>query len=272
MRRLCKALSLVEAVVFVSLITVVLLLVFNLFPTSSVSVHKARQMTQASAMAQGHLEQARAQSFKNLKVGLTDLPEEKVGDVTFKPVREVYEVEGEDKERLVEVRVTVHWEYRNAQRQLIETLLAAGLVLLLMSVVFQVLVPSMRLAAASSVRTGLQQQAAVALSRVERAMRRSSDFGVSLRGSNGWEDPTVMAEHRQIDSATPFGGVPQWENNVLVFGWLPQTGWLTERGQSPGVTVDPKHPIARLDSHRAESLVFGARTARGRAGAQRDPV
>ena len=63
-----RAFSLVETIASLSLLTVVMMLIFNLFPTSSVAVHKAQQQLQATSLAQSHLEQMRAQPFAALKI------------------------------------------------------------------------------------------------------------------------------------------------------------------------------------------------------------
>jgi len=93
---------------------------------------------------------------------------------------------------------------------LLEMLIAASLVLMLLAILGQVLVPSLRLVARSSLRNGLQQEARQALERLERDLRRSTSFGITLGGS-------ALAVHRMADGT--FTGAPQWENELVIYAW-----------------------------------------------------
>lgn len=115
-----RGFSLVEVVLSFCLLTVVLMLVFNLFPTSAVAIERARMETQANSMAQARLESARLKPFKELTVGSNVSEVVKEGADQFEIVQSVNKVAGESQDRLVSVKVTVDWEYRKRRHQSIQ--------------------------------------------------------------------------------------------------------------------------------------------------------
>lgn len=141
---------------------------------------------------------------------------------------------------------------------LLETLLAAGLAALFFAVVAQVMIPSMRLVMTSSVRTGLQQQTRMALERIERDLRRSSAYGVSMLPSSAPNAPVVLAIHRLSDRA--FTGSQLWEEQLMVYCYHPDAHSLTQASWPPqppaaAVTFTPTRPVA---VPAAELVKFGS--------------
>ncbi len=67
-RKVCgqKALSLIETILAASVLSMVMMILFNLYPSSMLAVRKAEHRLQATAMAQSLLEFVRAQSFNNV--------------------------------------------------------------------------------------------------------------------------------------------------------------------------------------------------------------
>src|SRR5688572_29715389 len=114
----------------------------------------------------------------------------------------------------------------NPGLSLLETLLAAGLAALFFAVVAQVMIPSVKLVMTSSVRTGLQQQTRMALERIERDLRRSSLYGVSVLPASGPQAPVVLAINRLSDQA--FTGTQLWEDELLVYCYRPDSHSLTQ--------------------------------------------
>ena len=108
----------VETVFSVSLIAVVIMMIFNLFPASSLMVHRARQEMQASTLAQTRLEQVREQPFRSLQPGLYALDPVTVDGVVYRPTREVYRVPAQDPARLLGIRMTVRWSDREMPHEL----------------------------------------------------------------------------------------------------------------------------------------------------------
>lgn len=120
-----RAFTLGETVFALSLTLLVLMLVFNLFPTSAVAGQRARQQLRASSMAQALLEEARARPFASLRTERMAAVEE--DGVRFLPTQEVLPVPGEDPQELVSVRVTVRWDYQGLPRQLSQETFVARL-------------------------------------------------------------------------------------------------------------------------------------------------
>lgn len=92
----------------------------------------------------------------------------------------------------------------------LEMLIAASLVLMLLALLGQVLVPSLSILGKSSLRNGLQQEGRQALERLERDLRRSTGFGVTL-------GTAALAIHRMKDGT--FTGAQQWEDELAVYAW-----------------------------------------------------
>ena len=99
----------VETVFCISLVAVVLMLIFNLFPTSSIAVHRARQQLQASTMAQSQMEALRSHSFQEFKAGKLAPLKSRVEGVDYTLSSEVYAIPGEDPGRLLGLRATASW-------------------------------------------------------------------------------------------------------------------------------------------------------------------
>src|ERR1017187_9943997 len=95
----------IEMVFSMSLIAVVIMFVFNLFPLSSVAGHRAHQQIQASALAQASLERTRPLTLSSLPVGTLVLPSVSVEGITYTPIRVVYAVSGCDPGHLVGIRI-----------------------------------------------------------------------------------------------------------------------------------------------------------------------
>jgi len=75
-RKVCgqKALSLIETILAASVLSMVMMILFNLYPSSMLAVRKAEHRLQATAMAQSLLEFVRAQSFNNVMAVLQTDP------------------------------------------------------------------------------------------------------------------------------------------------------------------------------------------------------
>lgn len=123
--------SLLEAILAITTLAVVLILVFNLFPTSLWAMRKAEHRMQADTMARTLLNEYRAMPFSRL----TELtleppqalpPQRGAGEVDFYPVIEVRRVGDTPPERLVELRVTIDWSSRG-QGQIVQSLYVSKL-------------------------------------------------------------------------------------------------------------------------------------------------
>jgi len=115
-----RAFSLVEVILSFCLLTVVLLLVFNLFPVSSVATEKSRLEMRACQLAQSQLDRARVGAFSELRVGSSSSQTVKETGDEFEITRSVSAVPDEDQQNLVGVRVKVTWKFRSQPRELVQ--------------------------------------------------------------------------------------------------------------------------------------------------------
>lgn len=99
---------------------------------------------------------------------------------------------------------------------LAELLVALALLSLLTTTCLLVVLPSLRITARSSARSGMQQQALMLLTRLERNLLRSSDFGVSLRPATPGQ-PFLMALQRLQSGQEAFAGSAVWETSLLLY-------------------------------------------------------
>ena len=98
----------------------VIMLVFNLFPASSLAVHRSQQDLQAASLAEGALEAMRAEPFEELTVGARDPELVEQDGLVYSLNRQVLKVDGPSPERLLGLRVTVRWEERGKRHQLVQ--------------------------------------------------------------------------------------------------------------------------------------------------------
>lgn len=106
-----------------SLIALVVMMVFNLFPASSMAVHRSRQEIQASGLAQARLEELRSQPFPELKPGASPLPEVDLDGVKYGRRQEIIQ----KNDRLLDLKVTVTWTDRNLPHTLTQEAYVARL-------------------------------------------------------------------------------------------------------------------------------------------------
>ena len=99
-----------DVVVSSCLLAVVAMLVFNLYPTSFLSLRSARGRTVASNQACSLLEQYRVVPFQQLVPGkIWDGPQLQSDGVAFDSKISAQNVQGSDPTRLVQVEVEVSW-------------------------------------------------------------------------------------------------------------------------------------------------------------------
>lgn len=116
MRR--RAFALGETLLAFTIISLVLILLLNLFPSSLATVRRSEIRFQALTLADNTLEQQVARPFADLIVATST--QQAVGD--FQVQTQVLTIAGEDSAWLKNVRVTVRWRDRDQPRQLIREL------------------------------------------------------------------------------------------------------------------------------------------------------
>jgi prepilin-type N-terminal cleavage/methylation domain-containing protein len=100
-----KGFTLVETVFSLSLIALVIMMVFNLFPSSSMAVHRSKQELHAASLAQARLEELRSQPFPQLLPGASPLPVVELDGVKYARRQEI----ARKNDRLTDLKVTVTW-------------------------------------------------------------------------------------------------------------------------------------------------------------------
>ncbi|MCE7874383.1 hypothetical protein DYH09_28985 [bacterium CPR1] len=120
MRR--RGASLAEAILCFAILTLVVLLIFNLYPTSVAAVRVSGQRLQANALADSILEEQLTRPFSQLVPGPTQaLPAVPGRGATFQPSVQFFAVNraGIDPGLLVGVRVRVVWTDHQVQREIL---------------------------------------------------------------------------------------------------------------------------------------------------------
>jgi Tfp pilus assembly protein PilV len=128
---------------------------------------------------------------------------------------------------------------------LVETLVAAGLLLLFLAVAATFMVTLLRAFSRGTTRSELQQQSVIALSRMTADLQSSSVASLTLL------NPTASAAGQPvafslipIDATTAPEGVVTWKQEVVVYVWQPATGRIVRRVFT---NADALGQSARLD-------------------------
>jgi hypothetical protein len=128
---------------------------------------------------------------------------------------------------------------------LLETLVAAGLLLAFFMVVGQILIPCIHMTIDNAVKTGLQQTAMSSLERFESDVRLSDSQAISLHVPVNSADVSVAA----LDRVQPqtFSGAMQMEASVFVYMYRPSAAnWVRWNYTPPG---NPVLPILLSDAN-----------------------
>lgn len=108
-----RAFTLVENLLAFTLISLVLILLLNLFPSSMATVRKSEQRYQALTLADSLVEEQAARPFSKLVVG----SHQQSDNGEYQIHTEILAIPGENPAWLKNVRVTVSWKYRDQPRQ-----------------------------------------------------------------------------------------------------------------------------------------------------------
>lgn len=110
-----RAFTLVENLLAFTLISLVLILLLNLFPSSMATVRKSEQRYTAMTLAGSRLEDQTALPFSKLVVGSSEQSQHQ----DYQIRTQVLAIDGENKAWLKLIRVTVSWKYRDQSRQVV---------------------------------------------------------------------------------------------------------------------------------------------------------
>ncbi len=107
--------------VSVFLVSMLTILILNLYPSSVMATRQAEQAQRADRIAQSVLSQAMSRPFASLALGLNEtFPDETRGGIVYRSTLEVLPLPaGSDPELARALKVTVNWEDRGKQRQVV---------------------------------------------------------------------------------------------------------------------------------------------------------
>lgn len=109
MRQKRSGMSLVETILAFFLMTMVILAVINLFPSSLMANRRSELSLQANSLADQVLEKARAGGFSKLVRGKAAPVTVKIDSVSYTQVFEVGEVPDQDFDSLRSLKVRITW-------------------------------------------------------------------------------------------------------------------------------------------------------------------
>lgn len=105
-----RGFSLAEVILSTLVLSLVMMTVFNLFPSSALAVKKGEHRLTAEALAQAGLEGCRALPFNLLVAGTYDVGNVTVGATVFERKREIFTPPGSADDKLLKgVRMLVRW-------------------------------------------------------------------------------------------------------------------------------------------------------------------
>jgi len=155
----------------------------------------------------------------------------------------------------------------------VEVLVAAALTLLLLTMLFMFLVPSMRASMLGMARAEMQQEAHRAAGRICGDLQLSVSTGVSLTPPSQ-ESPVYVGITRLGGVQSQGGQVFQlWEDSLVVYGWqgegspLVRKVWKASTPPALGLALDGSRPLkvpqASLRRVAEEALLPGVILAKG---------
>lgn len=119
MNRRRLGMSLVETIFAFFLMTLVILAVINLFPSSLMANRRSELSLQANALADQALEKARASGFMSLTQGVRPAEVVKVDSVSYTRIFQVSPVPGQDFNSLRSLKVRVRWTVAGHPQELV---------------------------------------------------------------------------------------------------------------------------------------------------------
>lgn len=127
---------------------------------------------------------------------------------------------------------------------MLELLIAGGLFLVVLSVVFGFLIPSFRNSSRNGARIEMQQQASLAMDRLMIDLERSAPAAVTLLPSPAQGQASGVAIQRLRGFSG--GGLQEWESELVLYYWLPQSQRLKREIWRAG--LPPALPVVLLDT------------------------
>ena len=121
MRSKKLGLTLMETVISLFLVSMVLVLVLNLFPSALAASHRAEQGLQADLLAQTLLNEQQSLAFDRLVIGPpVPLPDQSSDGVTYHRSLEIFKVPSSNESFLKGIRATIWWTSQHGDHRLIQ--------------------------------------------------------------------------------------------------------------------------------------------------------
>ena len=115
-----SGLSLVETIVALGIVSLVIILVVNLYPSAMATLRHAERLGIADGLAHSLLEEQMARPFSQLTPGDSkDVDPQELEGITYKCRSEVFKYPDTDEKRLLGLRVTVEWSYGSHKRRIV---------------------------------------------------------------------------------------------------------------------------------------------------------
>ena len=122
-RDLNRGVSIAETPIAIFLVALLILVVFNMFPTTVLANRQGSERLQAVTVAQSGLAEARTRRFDLLVVGSAEALSAKTNrGITYNSELKVLPPDKGDPDRLKVLEVTVTWTSRNVKRSISEKL------------------------------------------------------------------------------------------------------------------------------------------------------
>ena len=115
-----RGFSLAEVIISTLVLSLVMMTVFNLFPSSALAVKKGEQRLTAESLAQAGLEECRARPFADLTLGQQNLGNTTVGATVYERTRQIFVPPGSPDAKLLKgVRIRLGWTEQGRSRELL---------------------------------------------------------------------------------------------------------------------------------------------------------
>jgi Tfp pilus assembly protein PilV len=123
MRVRTRGVSIAETLISIFLLSLLIIVVFNMFPTTVLANRQGSERLQAVTVAQTALAEARSRPFSELSIGTTEpLPENSLRGTKYLSQLKILAPDEGDSDRLKVLEVTVTWQARNIKRSISERL------------------------------------------------------------------------------------------------------------------------------------------------------
>ena len=113
-----RGITATETIFSLFIVTILVVLVMNLFPATMLGIRRTEQRLQAEEIAQSTLDQYMIESFSDLTLGDTNLPAVKLKNFEYAVVVNVSEDTAQPSDRLRLIKATVSWTHRGKEESL----------------------------------------------------------------------------------------------------------------------------------------------------------